>query len=167
MSFHLNRFNLDSKTQRQKIFSEFLHKRLRKHGLTKTCDEITKILMSTLPHVLTALQIDHCERPIENSEYINFHLMPLHRTCREYMAKFPCDDETMAYGVRGQSFKNLDLPTFRPLYLYLASVILELMHMCIKMQIDNKRDMKKQTNFRRARFSLLSIEVNDTISLTI
>lgn len=105
--------------------------------------------MGTLPHVLTALQIDHCDRPaIENQEYFNYHQMPLHRTCREYMSKFPCDEETLTYGVQGEWFKRLDLPTFRPLYLHLASVILELMHMCIKMQIDNKRDIKKQTNFR-------------------
>lgn len=113
--------------------------------------------MSTLPHVLTALQIDHCERQMfYECEQFNYHLMPLHRKCREYMAKFPYDEETVTYGVRGEWFQKLDLPTFRPLYLFLASVILELMHMCVKMQIHNKRDMKKQSNFN---FSLLSIEV--------
>ena len=144
-------------TPRQKIFAEFLHKRLRKHGLTKTCDEIRKIVMDTLPHVMQALQIDHCERHTSaDDDHFNYHLMPLHRKCRDYMLQFPYDEETIVYGVRCESFKRLGLPTFRPLYLYLTNVILELMHMCIKMQIENKRDMKMQSNFK---FSLLSIEV--------
>jgi hypothetical protein len=145
-------------SSREKIFSEFLHKRLRKQGLTKTCEEIRKIILDTLPHALLALQIDRCERTKTHGgdDHFYYHLIPLHRKCREYINRFPSDEETLAYGVRSEWFKMLDLPTFRPLYLYLSNVLLELMHMSIKMQKENKRSMKQQSNYK---FSLLSIEV--------
>ena len=72
------------------------------------------------------------------------------------MDMFPMDEETLLYGVRSQWFQKLNLPSFRPIFLYLNTIVLELMHVCIKMQIEGKRDMKKQSNFK---FSLLSIEV--------
>lgn len=149
----------DSSIHRQKIFKEFLHKRLRKHGLTKTFDEIRKIVLNTLPQALQTLQIDYCEYynpTASNNDPSNYHLIPMHKKYLEFMEMFPFDEETLVYGVRSQSFQKLHLPSFRPIFLYLNNIILELMHVCIKMQIDGKRDMKKQSNFK---FSLLSIEV--------
>jgi hypothetical protein len=141
--------------KRERILSDFLHKRLRKHGLTKTCDEIRKILKDTLPHALQALQIDRCER-VGGDSYFYYHLMPLHQKSREFMSNFPYDEETVSYGIRSEWFQKLDLPSFRPLYLYLCNVMLDLMHTCIEMQIENKKRMELNSNFK---FSILSIEV--------
>lgn len=143
---------------RQRIFSEFLRKRLRKFGLTKTCDEIRNVVVGTLSHALLALQVDRCERSALNgcSDHFYYHLMPLHHKCKECINSFFFDEESIKYGVCSDSFRRLNLPSFRPLYLYLCNVLLDLMHLCIKMQIDNKRDIKIQSNFK---FSLLSIEV--------
>lgn len=68
--------------------------------------------------------------------------MPLHHKCKEYIAKYTLDEETIQYGVKCDTYKRLDLPTFRPLYLHLCSVLLELMHLCIRMQIENNRMLK-------------------------
>lgn len=143
---------------RQKIFSEFLRKRLRKFGLTRTCDEIRNVILDTLSHALLALQIDRCERTALTGygDHFYYHLMPLHHKCKERINSFYQDDESIRYGVHSDAFKRLDLPSFRPLYLYLSNVILDLMHLCIRMQIENKRDIKIQPDFS---FSLLSIEV--------
>jgi hypothetical protein len=152
----------ESASKREKIFQEFLHKRLRKHGLTNTFDEIRKLVLNILPQALSTLQVDYCEYfnnpalATSNADPSNYHLMPMHKKYIQYMDTFPFDEETLIYGVRSQWFQKLNLPSFRPIFLYLNNIIFELMHVCIKMQIDGKRDMKKQSNFK---FSLLSIEV--------
>lgn len=56
------------------------------------------------------------------------------------------DEETVQYGVKCDTYKRLDLPTFRPLYLHLCSVLLELMHLCIRMQIENNSPLKSSSN---------------------
>ena len=141
---------------RQKIFREFLHKRMRKQGLTKMCEEIRKVVVDPLFDSLHALQIDRCERKNASCEnHCYYHLMPLHHQCVSYINRFPVDEDTVLHGIRCESFKKLDLPSFRPLYMYLTNVIIDLMHMCIKMQIENKRGMNTQLNFK---FSLFSIE---------
>lgn len=68
--------------------------------------------------------------------------MPLHHKCKEFIAKYTMDEETVQYGVKCDTYKRLDLPTFRPLYLHLCSVLLELMHLCIRMQIENNSPLK-------------------------
>ena len=117
-------------------------------------------MLKTIPNALYALQIDKCERTNSHSatceDHLYYHLMPLHFKCANYINQFPYDEEIFKFGIRSEAFKRLDLPSFRPLYLYLMNVILDLMHMCIRMQIENKRDMKVQSNFK---FSLMSIEV--------
>jgi hypothetical protein len=72
--------------------------------------------------------------------------MPLHHKCKEFIAKYTLDEETIQYGVKCDTYKRLDLPTFRPLYLHLCSVLLELMHLCIRMQIENNRALTSSTN---------------------
>jgi hypothetical protein len=141
-------------TNRQKIFGEFLKKRLTKYGLTKTCDEIRKVVLEKLPHALQALQIDRCERNVIGvDDHFYYHLMPLHHKCKEFIDNFKIDDETIKYGCKSDSFKRLELPSFRPLYMYISNIILELMHMCLRIQIDNNVKNK------RCKYSLLSIEV--------
>ena len=134
------------------------------------CEEIRKVILDPLSNALHALQMDRCERKTSSCEnHCYYHLMPLHHQCINYINRFPIDEETIQYGIRSESFKHLDLPSFRPLYMFLTNVIIDLMHMCIKMQIVNKRDMKtdietkletensldSQSNFK---FSLYSIE---------
>lgn len=139
---------------REKVIKEFLRKRLRKHGLKRTYNEVSGIILHTLSYALQALQIDRCARPNENHFY--YHLMPLHQRCAEYLGQFPLDEEKVRYGVKSDTFLKLGLPSFRTIYLYLNNVILSLMHICIKMQIENNSDIKNATNFK---YSLLSIEV--------
>ena len=138
-------------TNRQKIFRDFLHKRMRKQGLTKMCEEIRKVVLDPLSNALHALQIDRCERKNESCYY---HLLPLHYQCINYINRFPVDEETTLHGIRSESFRHLDLPSFRPLYMYLINVIIDLMHMCIKMQIENKRDMNRESKFKISLFSI-------------
>ena len=148
-------------TNRQKIFRDFLHKRMRKQGLAKMCEEIRKVVLDPLSNALHALQIDRCERKNASSEtHCYYHLLPLHHQCVNYINRFPVDEETILHGIRSESFRNLDLPSFRPLYMYLINVIIDLMHMCIKMQIENKRDMSPIESNRESNFkiSLFSIE---------
>ncbi len=148
-------------TNRQKIFRDFLHKRMRKQGLTKTCEEMRKVILDPLSNALHALQIDRCERKNASSEgHCYYHLLPLHHQCVSYINRFPIDEETILHGIRSASFKHLDLPSYRPLYMYLINVIIDLMHMCIKMQIENKQDMRSQKDQKESKFriSLFSIE---------
>lgn len=72
--------------------------------------------------------------------------MPLHHKCKEFIAKYILDEETIQYGVKCDTYKRLDLPTFRPLYLHLCSVLIELMHLCIRMQIENNRALTSANN---------------------
>jgi hypothetical protein len=141
-------------SNRQKIFGEFLRKRLTKFGLTKTCDEIRKVVLEKLPHALQALQIDRCERNVIGiDDHFYYHLMPLHHKCKEFIDNFKIDEETIKYGCKSDTFKRLEMPSFRPLYMYISNTILELMHMCLRIQIDNNIKNK------RCKYSLLSIEV--------
>jgi hypothetical protein len=170
-------FNNDKKKEnREKIFKEFLRKRLRKNGLKKTYADISRLIISSLSFALQALQIDKCERITSNQsnnqnknnsnsssnsnvhyeDHFYSHLMPLHHRCIESLSKFPIDEERLKYGEKSASFRQLGLPSFRPIYLYLNNVILELMHICIKMQIENNSEAKNASNFK---YSLLSIEV--------
>lgn len=150
--------NTELNKKRETILSEFLRKRLRKCGLTKTFNDLRDVLLDTLFDTLQALQIDRCERYTLTGcdDHFYYHLMPLHHKCKEFISKYTLDDETMAYGVKCDTYKRLDLPSFRPLYLYLCSVLIELMHLCIRMQIENKKDIKVSKDYK---FSLLSTEV--------
>ena len=81
--------------------------------------------------------------------------MPIHAKCRDYIAKFNNDDETKQYSINCKQFKELCLPSFRPLYLYLINCILDLMNICMKMYIDMYARAHTDYNFS---FSLLSTE---------
>ncbi|CAF0873556.1 unnamed protein product, partial [Brachionus calyciflorus] len=140
---------------RKKLFRDFLRKRLRKFGLTQTCDKIRQVLLNSLTRALLALQTNKCERSALNNMN-DYQLVPLHYKFRELLQKFFQDEESMNYGVHSETFKKLGLPTFRPLFIYLNNVILDLMHTCIEMQNENKGEIKFGPDFK---FSLLSIEV--------
>jgi hypothetical protein len=94
------------------------------------------------------LQIDRCERYTLTGcdDHFYYHLMPLHHKCKEFISKYTLDEETIQYGVKCDTYKRLDLPSFRPLYLHLCSVLLELMHLCIRMQIENKKTLKVRSS---------------------
>ena len=115
--------------------------------MTKTCDEIRFVVLDKLPHALQALQIDRCERNVQGhggiDDHFYYHLMPLHHKCKEYIDNFKIDDETIKYGCKSDSFKRLELPSFRPLYMYISNIILDLMHMCLRIQIENNVKNKK------------------------
>ena len=147
--------NLTMKDNRKKLFREFLRKRLRKFGLTKTCDKIREVVLTSLSHALLALQIDKCEKNA-TKQLTDYHLIPLHHKCRQMIQKFYHDDESVKFGVQSEAFKRLGLPSYRPLFIYLNNVILELMHLCIEMQNDNKGAINQHLG---SKFSLLSIEV--------
>lgn len=83
-----------TKENRDKIFREFLRKRLRKFGLTKTFDKIREVLLGCLSHALLALQIDKCERSAL-TQLNDYHLIPLHHKCRELIQNFYHDQESI------------------------------------------------------------------------
>lgn len=144
-----------TKENQRKIFRAFLRKNLRKHGLTKTFEEIREILLLTLSHALLSLQIDKSELNATDQLTI-YHLIPYHHKCLEIIKKFYHSEGSITYGVQSEPFIRLGLPSYRPLFIYLNNVILELMHLCIQMQNENKGVIKKYLD---TKFSLLSIEV--------
>ncbi|RNA22457.1 mitogen-activated kinase kinase kinase 4 isoform X4, partial [Brachionus plicatilis] len=140
---------------RKKLFREFLRKRLRKFGLTKTCDKIREVVLTSLSHALLALQIDKCQKSAIK-QLTDYHLIPLHHKCREMIQTFYHDEESVKFGVQSEAFTRLGLPSYRPLFIYLNNVILELMHLCVEMQNENKGAINQHLE---SKFSLLSIEV--------
>lgn len=154
---------------REKVYYEFIHKRLCKQGLPETCKKILDMIGNTLPRTRQALEINvesnnsssqasspTTRTPSNNItlEFFAYHWMPLHKKCRDYISKYIYDEETTKYGINCKHFKQLSLPSFRPLYLYLINCIIDLMNICMKMYIDIDRRVLED-NFS---FSLLSTE---------
>lgn len=144
-----------TKENQNKIFRAFLRKNLRKQGLTNTLGKIREILLLSLSHALLSLQIDKSQLNATDQLTI-YHLIPYHHKCLEIIKKFYHSEGSLKYGVQSEPFIRLGLPSYRPLFIYLNNIILELMHLCIKMQNDNKGVIKKYLD---SKFSLLSIEV--------
>ncbi|RNA29327.1 mitogen-activated kinase kinase kinase 4 [Brachionus plicatilis] len=144
-----------TKENQSKIFQAFLRKRLRHHGLTRTFDEIREILLLSLSHALLSLQMDNSDLNATDQLTI-YHLIPYHHKCLEIIKKFYHSEGSVKYGVQSEAFISLGLPSYRPLFIYLNNVILEIMHLCIQTQNENKGVIKKYLD---SKFSLLSIEV--------
>jgi hypothetical protein len=144
---------------RDKIYQDFIHKRLCKQGLAETCKQILNMIGNTLPRTRSALetQVESSTKLTKSAtlEFFTYHWMPLHRKCRDYIAKYNNDEETKEYAINSKQFKELNLPVFRPLYLYLLNCILDLMNVCMKMYIDMYTRAHTDYNFS---FSLLSTE---------
>ena len=145
---------------REKIYEDFINKRLCKQGLAETCKQIFNMIGNTLPRASSALETIFETKTASKTksstlEFFTYHWMPLHTKCRDYISKYNNDVETKQYSINSQQFKDLYLPTFRPLYLFLINCILDLMNICMKMYIDMYTRAHTDNSFS---FSLLSTE---------
>ncbi len=133
---------------REFVYNDFINKRLAKYGLTETCKIILKMIEITpIQRTRQLLQLN------SKNEFYAHHWMPLHETVKEYIKKY--DWANIETSIDYEYDQTLQLPSFRPVYLFLLNSILDLMSTCMQMYIDIDKRIKEEHNFN---FSILSTE---------
>lgn len=162
LSLNMNQFK-DDEIKRDNIFQEFISKRLCKQSLSDLLKKILNMSGNTLPRALKTLEINRKYKKNDesrnklNPDFFKYHWMPLHKKCFDYLSKFytlPNDEDNFKYGIQSESFKQLNLPSFMSIYLFLLNSILDLMSICIRFYKENHQKF----NFDDEEVSILTTE---------
>jgi hypothetical protein len=92
------------------------------------------------------------------SEHFYYHMLPCHPRLFKFIRKTgKYDPDRFTYGANSATFKKLGLPTIRPMYLYLINTLIDAVHFCNQVQLENKKNLELKSNLNF--LNLLSVEV--------
>uniref|UniRef100_A0A8C9UEQ7 Mitogen-activated protein kinase kinase kinase 4 n=1 Tax=Serinus canaria TaxID=9135 RepID=A0A8C9UEQ7_SERCA len=114
------------------IYRPFVDKALKQMGLRKLILRLHKLMHGSLQRARMALvRSDH---PLEFSEF------PDPMLCSDYvqLLNFPPCCEQKCSAVSWEELKSMDLPSFEPAFLVLCRVLLNVIHECLKLRLEQR-----------------------------
>ncbi|XP_070567401.1 mitogen-activated protein kinase kinase kinase 4-like isoform X2 [Ptychodera flava] len=143
------------------IYRQFVDKSLKQMGLRKMIERLRDLLDGTLQRAKHVLQYPHTaddgkEEEVQYSKLDetnsqkhspSTYVSPEEGELRhhnalslfeEHMASVERRNSLTSYGTYSQHFKAMRLPSFRPTYLFLVRIAVDVMHECLKLRLENK-----------------------------
>ncbi|XP_023370411.1 mitogen-activated protein kinase kinase kinase 4 isoform X1 [Otolemur garnettii] len=114
------------------IYRPFVDKALKQMGLRKLILRLHKLMDGSLQRARIALvKNDH---PVEFSEFPD----PLWGSDYVQLSRTPTSTEQKCSAVSWEELKAMDLPSFEPAFLVLCRVLLNVIHECLKLRLEQR-----------------------------
>uniref|UniRef100_A0ABI7ZNJ5 Protein kinase domain-containing protein n=1 Tax=Felis catus TaxID=9685 RepID=A0ABI7ZNJ5_FELCA len=114
------------------IYRPFVDKALKQMGLRKLILRLHKLMDGSLQRARIALvKSDH---PVEFSEFPD----PTWGSDYVQLSRTPCSSEQKCSTVSWDELQSMDLPSFEPAFLVLCRVLLNVIHECLKLRLEQR-----------------------------
>ncbi|XP_008572827.1 PREDICTED: mitogen-activated protein kinase kinase kinase 4 [Galeopterus variegatus] len=114
------------------IYRPFVDKALKQMGLRKLILRLHKLMDGSLQRARIALV--KSDRPVEFSEFAD----PMWGSDYVQLSKTPPSSEQKCSTVSWEELKAMDLPSFEPAFLVLCRVLLNVIHECLKLRLEQR-----------------------------
>ena len=165
-------FNKSTRNQRDQVILDYVRSVKYEYDNESTANatmsykNIRRILLTCYTEVYQYLRIKKAEQIkcireesfFNESEHFYYHLLPCHPCLAQFIqTRVRFDRNRVKYGVNSETFKKLGLPTLRPLYLFLINNLIDAVHFCNQVQLENKKNLELKSNLNV--LHLLGVEV--------
>ncbi|XP_045862820.1 mitogen-activated protein kinase kinase kinase 4 isoform X4 [Meles meles] len=114
------------------IYRPFVDKALKQMGLRKLILRLHKLMDGSLQRARIALV--KSDRPVEFSEFPH----PMWGSDYVQLSRKPASSEQKCSTVSWDELKSMDLPSFEPAFLVLCRVLLNVIHECLKLRLEQR-----------------------------
>uniref|UniRef100_A0A8C9CC65 Mitogen-activated protein kinase kinase kinase 4 n=1 Tax=Phocoena sinus TaxID=42100 RepID=A0A8C9CC65_PHOSS len=114
------------------IYRPFVDKALKQMGLRKLILRLHKLMDGSLQRARIALV--KSDRPVEFSEFPD----PMWGSDYVQLSRTPPSSEQKCSAVSWDELKSMDLPSFEPAFLVLCRVLLNVIHECLKLRLEQR-----------------------------
>ncbi|XP_004440599.1 PREDICTED: mitogen-activated protein kinase kinase kinase 4 isoform X3 [Ceratotherium simum simum] len=114
------------------IYRPFVDKALKQMGLRKLILRLHKLMDGSLQRARIALV--KSDRPVEFSEFPD----PMWGSDYVQLSRTPPSSEQKCSTVSWDELKSMDLPSFEPAFLVLCRVLLNVIHECLKLRLEQR-----------------------------
>ncbi|XP_045400657.1 mitogen-activated protein kinase kinase kinase 4 isoform X6 [Lemur catta] len=114
------------------IYRPFVDKALKQMGLRKLILRLHKLMDGSLQRARIALVKNDC--PVESSEFPD----PMWSSDYVQLSRTPPSSEQRCSAVSWEELKAMDLPSFEPAFLVLCRVLLNVIHECLKLRLEQR-----------------------------
>ncbi|XP_048210360.1 mitogen-activated protein kinase kinase kinase 4 isoform X2 [Perognathus longimembris pacificus] len=114
------------------IYRPFVDKALKQMGLRKLILRLHKLMHGSLQRARLALVT--CHGPVEFSEFPD----PMWGSDYVQLSRTPPSSEQECSAVSWDELKAMDLPSFEPAFLVLCRVLLNVIHECLKLRLEQR-----------------------------
>ncbi|XP_030885066.1 mitogen-activated protein kinase kinase kinase 4 isoform X4 [Leptonychotes weddellii] len=114
------------------IYRPFVDKALKQMGLRKLILRLHKLMDGSLQRARVALV--KSDRPVEFSEFPD----PMWGSDYVQLSRTPPSSEQKCSTVSWDELKSMDLPSFEPAFLVLCRVLLNVIHECLKLRLEQR-----------------------------
>ncbi|XP_057594666.1 mitogen-activated protein kinase kinase kinase 4 isoform X2 [Hippopotamus amphibius kiboko] len=114
------------------IYRPFVDKALKQMGLRKLILRLHKLMDGSLQRARIALV--KSDRPVEFSEFLD----PTWGSDYVQLSKTPPSSEQKCSTVSWDELESMDLPSFEPAFLVLCRVLLNVIHECLKLRLEQR-----------------------------
>ncbi|XP_069343759.1 mitogen-activated protein kinase kinase kinase 4 isoform X1 [Eulemur rufifrons] len=114
------------------IYRPFVDKALKQMGLRKLILRLHKLMDGSLQRARIALVKNDC--PVESSEFPD----PMWSSDYVQLSRTPPSSEQKCSAVSWEELKAMDLPSFEPAFLVLCRVLLNVIHECLKLRLEQR-----------------------------
>uniref|UniRef100_A0A673TP60 Mitogen-activated protein kinase kinase kinase 4 n=1 Tax=Suricata suricatta TaxID=37032 RepID=A0A673TP60_SURSU len=114
------------------IYRPFVDKALKQMGLRKLILRLHKLMDGSLQRARIALV--KSDRPVEFSESPD----PTWGSDYVQLSRTPCSSEQRCSAVPRDELRSMDLPSFEPAFLVLCRVLLNVIHECLKLRLEQR-----------------------------
>ncbi|KAM4679330.1 mitogen-activated protein kinase kinase kinase 4 isoform 3-T3 [Amazona ochrocephala] len=114
------------------IYRPFVDKALKQMGLRKLILRLHKLMHGSLQRARMAL--------VRSDHQLEFSEFPDHMLCTDYVQLLnspPCCEQKCST-VSWEELKSMDLPSFEPAFLVLCRVLLNVIHECLKLRLEQR-----------------------------
>ncbi|XP_062980537.1 mitogen-activated protein kinase kinase kinase 4 isoform X3 [Elgaria multicarinata webbii] len=114
------------------IYRPFVDKALKQMGLRKLILRLHKLMHGSLQRARMAL--------IKNDQQLEFSEYPDPILCSDYvqLSNSPTSSDQKCSTVSWEELKSMDLPSFEPAFLVLCRVLLNVIHECLKLRLEQR-----------------------------
>ncbi|KAG8123660.1 hypothetical protein E2320_019265 [Naja naja] len=114
------------------IYRPFVDKALKQMGLRKLILRLHKLMHGSLQRARMAL--------IKNDQQLEFSEYPDPILCSDYvqLSNSPASSDQKCSTVSWEELKSMDLPSFEPAFLVLCRVLLNVIHECLKLRLEQR-----------------------------
>ncbi|XP_060097860.1 mitogen-activated protein kinase kinase kinase 4 isoform X1 [Heteronotia binoei] len=114
------------------IYRPFVDKALKQMGLRKLILRLHKLMHGSLQRARMAL--------IKNDQQLEFSEYPDPILCSDYvqLSNSPPSSDQKCSTVSWEELKSIDLPSFEPAFLVLCRVLLNVIHECLKLRLEQR-----------------------------
>ncbi|CAB4056133.1 MAP3K4 [Lepeophtheirus salmonis] len=136
----------------------YVEKLLKTRGLRKMINTLQRLIRGPLRRAKTALECPNDykldgQNDDEAEENVNSYAGQHHPHLEERFSSIPSpsedDKELTTYGTWNPEFIKMNLPSFRAPYLFLAHIILETIHECLKVRLEQKPSEPSELSIRQ------------------